>query len=216
MYIYLNPGNWFELKNIIMDKVYPFDIESFKEEILNQVNNRSEKLSFIQLTFHKKYPSASVEEIKFYLDMDKFENIADMIKSETRHPIITFHGTSSLDAVNSILATGYIIPGTKSGVKKLHGSVYGTGIYSSPFFDKAIYYTTPDKGKVKYVYVLINIVMLGKMKLIPPNGTVDHSAPINGSYAGGFHTHAVYGLDQLISADPKRVIPIAVMKINIG
>ena len=43
-FIYLMPGNWFELRNINQEKTVPFDIEMLKEEILNQVNNRSDNL----------------------------------------------------------------------------------------------------------------------------------------------------------------------------
>ena len=49
-FMYLMPGNWFELKNIINDKTYPFDETMFRTEILNQVNSRTEKLSFINNT----------------------------------------------------------------------------------------------------------------------------------------------------------------------
>ena len=53
-----------------------------------------------------------------------------IISGETRHPIITFHGTSNLNAVNSILENGCVIPGVKDPakdimIKKTHGSAYG-------------------------------------------------------------------------------------------
>ena len=215
-FIYLNQGNWFELRNINTDKMFPFDIEMLKNEILEQINNRSDKLSFINITFHSKYPKSTIESIDFYLDKSKFSKIAQMISAETRHPIITFHGTSNLDAVKSILKNGYIIPDSNNSIKKTHGSAYGCGIYSSPFFEKAMYYTTPDK--IKYVYVLINIVLLAKMKLIPPTGdqNIDQKPPINGCYNDQTNTRVVYGLDQLVSADSNRIFPVAVMKINIA
>ena len=77
-------------------------------------------------------------------------------------------------------------------------------------------YTSPDR--IKYVYVLINIVILGKFKLIAPGGneTIKHNPPpTNGCYSDGSNTRIVYGLEQLVCADPKRIIPIAVMKISI-
>ena len=228
-FIYLVPGNWFELKNLNKKKAIPFDINALKDEILNQVNNRSDKLSFIDITFGSKYVNKSVDSIEFYLDQDKFNLIAEILSKETRHPIITFHGTS-LKSVESILRTGYFIPGLNKNLDKnlnknldkkavdsirvAHGSAYGIGVYSSPFFDKAMYYTTPDN---KYVYMLINLVFLGKMKLIPPHGTcTNFGAPVNGIYADGSNTRIVYGLEQLITAESNRVIPIAVMKISIS
>ncbi|XWV25591.1 hypothetical protein QJ856_gp0163 [Tupanvirus deep ocean] len=217
-FVYLMPGSWFELKNINHDKTYPYDIDAFKNEILNQVNSSAEKLSFIDLTFGARYRKNTVEDIIFHLDQTKFDTIAKMIQGEKRHPIITFHGTS-LTSVNSILATGYIVPGNgkkKTGtiVTKKHGSAYGIGVYSSPFFDKAMYYTTAVDAK--YVYVLVNMVFLGVMKMIPPGGShTDFKPPVNGVYADGSNTRIVYGLEQLVSADSERIIPLAVMKIKI-
>lgn len=207
------PGNWFELKNTNTDKTVPYDIEMLKEEITNQVNNRSEKLNFIDISFGKKYKKNTVDDIKFHLDENKFAQIANMLQSETRHPIITFHG-SSHDAVKSIIDGGYIIPGTGK-IKKTHGSAYGNGVYSSPFFDKAMYYTCATNTKC--VYILINMVFLGKMKMIPPsNSLTDFSKPVNGVYKDGSNTRIVYGLEQLICADSQRIIPVAIMEINIG
>ena len=212
------PGNWFELKNINPDKIYPYSMDSFKEEILNQVNSRSEKLELINSSFGSKRNNNIVESITFHLDDKKFSSMINMLADEKRHPIITFHGTS-LEAVNSILATGYIIPGSGKNkmdvIIKTHGSMYGTGIYSSPFFDKAMQYTTATTAK--YVYILINVVFLGTMKLIPPNTKLtDFKLPINGKYSDNSNTRIVYGLEQLISADSEKIIPIAVMKIKIA
>ena len=215
-FIYLMQGNWFELKNINQEKTVPFDIEMLKEEILNQVNNRSDNLSFIDITFGSRYSHKSIESIDFYLDKEKFNLIASMLKLESRHPVITFHGTS-LKSVKSILEQGYIVPQLDKNnptVRATHGAAYGIGVYSSPFFDKAMYYTTPDNA---HVYILINIVFLGKAKLIPPGGiSTNFSTPANGVYADGSNTRIVYGLEQVITADAARVVPVAVMKISIS
>lgn len=214
-FINLTPGNWFELKNIIQDKTHPYDIDAFKKEILDQVNNRSEKLSIINISFGSRYAKTTIEEITFHLAKDKFNRMIKMMQNEKRHPIITFHGTN-LDAVKSILANGYIIPQqnkTNNLITKTHGAVYGIGVYSSPFFDKAMYYTTPNS---KHVYILINMVFPGTMKMIPQNKSfTNFDPPENGIYADGSNTRVVYGLEQFISADAERVIPIAVMKISV-
>lgn len=212
-FIYLMPGNWLELRNINMDKTYPYDIETLKTEILSQVNNRTDKLSFIDSIFNNKYNVT--EEITFYLDKSKFLTMIDMIKAEKIHPIITFHGTS-LAAVNSILESGYVIPTIKNDknivITKKHGSMYGTGVYSSPFFGKSMGYTITDDTKC--VYVIINLVFLGKMKLIPPISSQNiKDIPKNGSYQDGSNTRIVFGLEQLVCSDCERIIPIAVMKI---
>lgn len=46
-------------------------------------------------------------------------------------PELAFHGTSTV-AYASIVKKGLIIPGFFNGVRKIHGSVYGQGIYCSP------------------------------------------------------------------------------------
>lgn len=211
-FIYLVPGNWFEIKNLVMDKTYPYDMEAFKNEVINQVTNRSEMLSLINMSFGNKYTKNSIDDIEFYLDEEKFMKIASLLKSETRHPIITFHGTSEV-AVNSIVEKGYIVPG-KNGVKVKNGSMYGNGVYTSPFFDKAMYYTLPDK--ISYVYVLVNILLLGKLKMVAPNSGTSGFKLGNGIYSDGCHTRIVFGLEQIVSADANRVIPVAVMKIKVN
>lgn len=218
-FMYLMPGNWFELKTINSNKTYPYDLEMLKTEILNQVNNRAEHLSFINNTnWLQKSTNAKIVDITFHLDKHKFNTMAKILSTQKRHPVITFHGTSSFDVVESILKHGYIIPGITNNktdivVKKANGSVYGIGVYSSPFFDKANCYTRPDKNG--YVYILINMLFIGVAKLVSGSKDIDHKAPINGRYSDGTASRIVYGLDQIISADPTNIVPIAVMKISI-
>ena len=212
-FVYLQPGNWFELKNMDNDKKFPYDLGTLSAEILNQVKNRSTNLDFIDIHFGSKYKKKEIEDIVFYLDEEKFSLIQKMIENETRHPIITFHGTTSATIVESILQKGYIIPGTNKTVKVRNGTAYGAGIYTSPHLDKCLCYTQVDNSG--YVYVLINLLFLGKFKLIPPNNSAPSATIKNGTYSNGFNTHIVYGLEQLISADSKRVMSVAVMKIKI-
>ena len=211
--INLMPGNWFELKNIDISKCESYNLSQFKSEILNQISNRAEKLDIIVSNYTSK--KIESEDITFHIDKDKFKNLIQYQNKDTRHPIITFHGTS-LQAVESILKNGYIISNLNSTnivVKAATGSLYGTGVYSSPFFDKAMYYTKPANDK--YVYILVNMLFLGTMKMIPPaRQYTNFTVPINNTYADGSNTRVVYGLDQIISADTNRVIPIAVIKIK--
>jgi hypothetical protein len=218
-FIYLMPGNWFETKNIDTDKTCPFDLENFKAEMTNQINNRNEKLDFINISFSGGAGHNIIEEILFHLDETKFSTMAKILTTEKRHPIITFHGTN-LDAAKSILANGYVIPqlnkNNNVSVKVSNGALYGIGVYTSPFYDKALYYCR--NKTTKYVHILVNMVFLGVMKLIPPNNSLlrtNYSAPINGVYADGSNTRIVYGLEQIISADPNKVFPIAILKIKV-
>ena len=210
----LNSGNWFELKSFNKEKSQPYDLFSLQKEIFEQINSREKNLEFINITFGKRYTRTELTDIEFHLTENQLKNFSNKMQSEKMHPIITFHGTSDPKTVESIFKSGYLIPGTGS-VKKAHGSAYGNGIYSSPHFDKAIYYTKPDE--IKTVYVLVNLVFLGRMKLIPPGGLgIDHVEPINGAYSDGTNTRIVYGLEQLVCADSSRIVPVGVMKIKVG
>jgi len=204
-WIYLQPGNWFELKSINDKKTQPYDVDALEAEIMNQYLSKSENLSQIDISFGQVYKNSTVEDISININDEKFSKILDILKSETRHPIITFHGTSSLDIVNSILETGYLIPGDNNKLRVAHGTVYGRGIYSSPHFDKALAYTKPDNSA--YVYILINMTFLGKVQLIPPGQSIKN---IDKSV----ETKVVFGLEQLVSTNTNKIIPVGVIKIK--
>ena len=205
-WIYLQPGNWFELKSINNKKTQPYDLNTLKEEIMNQYLSKAENLSQIEISFGQVYKDSIVEDIVIDIDNNKFSRILTILKSETRHPIITFHGTSSLDAVNSILEKGYLIPGANNKLKVAHGTAYGSGIYSSPHFDKALAYTKPDNSA--YVYILINLTFLGKVQLIPSGQSVKSIDP-------SIETRVVFGLEQLVSTNTNKIIPVGVIKIKV-
>jgi len=213
-YLMLCPGNWFELRTIKKNLLEPYDMVKLQKEILDQVSSRSDKLESIDVSFGTIYGKDSLEKIALHLDEKKFEQMIKLSEQEKLHPIITFHGTPSYDNVTGILEKGYLIPGKDvKEIKVTNGKMYGIGIYSSPHFDKASHYTALSKKQT--AYILINIVFLGKMHLIPPGGNnTKYSEPKNGIYADGIHTRVVYGLEQLISADPHRVIPVGVMHLK--
>jgi Poly(ADP-ribose) polymerase catalytic domain. len=208
-FIYVMKGNWFELRKYDPDKTFPCDRETLQNEILEQVNSRSEKLDFIDISFGQSYRNKIVEDIIFDLDQNKFQSIAEKMIGETKHPIITFHGTS-YEAIQSILAGSYLLPGKDSVIKIAHGWAYGPGVYSSPHLDKAMYYT---KVHNSYVYVLINLVFVGKVKLVGSNQAGYQIK--NNCYADGCHTRIVYGLEQVVSPDPARVVPVGFLKIKV-
>lgn len=206
-FIYLESGNWFELKSINKKRTQPYDLKLLEDEIMNQYVNKSDNLKMIDISFGKIYKNSEIEDIKLELNEKKFNKISEILKLETRHPIITFHGTNSLDTVNTILKTGYLIPGTNNKLKMAHGAIYGAGVYSSPHFDKALSYTKPDN--LKYVYMLINMVFLGKVQLIPPGQSVKN---IDISV----ETRVVFGLEQLVSTNSNKIIPVGYIKIKIS
>ena len=204
------PGNWFSIRNMNKKKLFPYDLDSFKEEIISQVTERSEKLADIETCYNSKNKLITKEKITFYIDENKFRKIQKLASKEKRHPIITFHGTSN-KATDAIINSKYIIPQMEKGkVHVSHGAMYGIGVYSSPFFDKAKCYTGKQTSSTR---LIINILFLGTMKMIPQfGGIVDKMPPIEGLYVDNSNTHVVYGLDQIISADPERVIPVAIIE----
>lgn len=206
-FICLEPGNWFELKSINKKRTTPYDLNKLQEEVMNQFLNKSDNLKIIDISFGQIYKNITIADIKIELDNKKFNKISGILESETRHPIITFHGTNSIDTVKSILETGYLIPGVNNKLKIAHGAIYGNGVYSSPHFDKALSYTKPDNSA--YVYMLINMVFLGKVQLIPPGQSIK-------SIDKSVETRVVFGLEQLVSTNSNKIIPVGYIKIKIS
>lgn len=203
---------WYELQTYKKENTIDFDIDNFKIKLCDHISLRNDKLNFINVSFYNLYPKYNISNIIYDITDEKYNRICNMIDGEKYHPILSFHGTTSLDIVNSILAKGYIIPGTiDNSVKKSHGSIYGNGVYTSPHFDKAFGYSKINKDKK--LYVLFNFVFVGKMRMIPP-GNKENSIS-NGVFDDGCHTHIVFGLEQIISTDPSKVIPLGYLEIDI-
>lgn len=210
-FLYLTPGNWFEIKNISEKNLFPFDLQTFQDEVKTQISDRYEKLGIIESMYNHKANRDDISDIFFYVDEEIFQLLINKTSEQKRHPILTFHG-SKIESINSIMNNGYEIPGMPgSTIKVAHGQMYGPGIYTSSFYNKAISYSTMSD---EHYYVIVNMVFLGKFKLIPVStSSVCRALPTGGKFPGDIDTKVVYGLDQIISADKSNVVPIAVMKI---
>lgn len=206
-FIYLKKGNWFELSifnpNKNSHQYDLFDIQTLQEEVLNHILTSSEKLSIINVSYGKKYQKSEIIDITMSLRPDRFDIIKEFLQTEKRHPIVTFHGTTKFDVVQKIMEEGYIIAGKSSKVKVIHGSAYGTGVYSTPHIDKALQYTHIDND---HVYVLINFVLLGNVIMIGDTGNTDDKLA---------DTKIVYGLDQIISKKRERIIPMGYLTLRV-
>lgn len=201
------PGNWFELKNKDNDKLVPLGLEEFKRQVTEQINGRS--LFLDNINSHWNHKARKVNDISFILDEERFQRLIDLNENETRHPIITFHGTNA-NATAAILRDGYRAPGVNGG-RQAHGSMYGPGVYSSHFVDKACCYVLGNRGGIE---LIVNLLFLGTVKMIPVSMHGGRGAPKNGIYPDNSNTHVVFGLDQVISADPERVVPIATLRLS--
>lgn len=210
-YMYLMPGDWYQLKNIDHSKTFPYNLQTLQQEIVNQINSNADKLEFIRQSMNFPTKRGLKYEIDFHLDQTKFNLMADLLVGEKRHPIITFHGTN-IAATNAIISNGYAIAGLEGGVRIANGAVYGKGVYSSPFYDKATYYARNDNG---VVHILVNMMFLGVIKMIPASNSMTNlSDPVDGLFSDGSNTRVVYGLDQIICASSQRVIPVAVIHVS--
>lgn len=215
MFVYFKSNsNWFESHYMKADteRLFPYDIESLENEIRDQVSKRYENTAIFKDRLKTNERTLN-ESIDFRISEMAMGRMASYMEAEIIHPIITFHGTS-LEACTNIIDNGYDIAGLKdSKIKTAHGARYGYGVYTSPFFDFAKLYSTKKPGESKYV--LINLVFCGKFKLVPNNSSlVDKSKPVNNKYNDGTDTHIIYGYEQIISADPDRVIPIAIITLS--
>jgi hypothetical protein len=211
-FIYLrNDICWFgmnQLKPSDKDNKFPYDIDSFQNEVIKQISVRDKTLDQIKVKFSERYPEKLFDhEITFHLTEHKFQHIASLIPDEKLHPILAFHG-SSPSCINNIIDNGYDMPGT--GHVKRHGN-FGCGIYTSPFFDKANNYSIQDTGK--NIYLIVNLVLPGKHRMISDIST-HYPDPVNGVHGDGSNTHIIYGISEIISADSNRVVPIATIKIS--
>eukprot|EP01060_Flectonema_neradi_P008351 TRINITY_DN15979_c0_g1_i1.p1 TRINITY_DN15979_c0_g1~~TRINITY_DN15979_c0_g1_i1.p1 ORF type:complete len:1148 (+),score=211.02 TRINITY_DN15979_c0_g1_i1:293-3445(+) len=143
--------------------------------------------------------------------------MSNMQKDEVHCPLLTFHGTSSVDTVNSILKHGYVLPGDRHPVLgdmnyAQHGSYYGVGVYTSTKKEmSALYNTCDSEGST---YLVLNIVMLGNIEWLEPGKEGEVIPNSLYCYEGGINTRSLPDLGQVISADPKRVFPIGYVCIR--
>lgn len=198
-FIYLIPGNWFELKNIIIEKTIPYDEDSFIIELSKQIKSSEENLSVINA--HYPIINTNTKNIEFYLSEEKFSTIASILQSEKAHPIITFHGTS-LQSAQSIIKNGYNLPG-ENGVKSINGLAHGKGIYSTPFYQKAMSYAVSNNHS-NIIALVVNILFLGKAKMMA-QGSINNDC---------IDTKILYGMDQFVTINPQRIIPLAIIRIE--
>jgi hypothetical protein len=227
--INLIPGNWFELKILNKNKTSIYDINRFKNEIINQIADISEKLSIINIKFSKTYKKTDIQDIEFYITDEMFAKINSMLENnnEKRHPLLTFHGTTRYEVVESIISNGYMIPNDPDSEIKIttaHGAIYGPGVYTTPHIDKALSYTRLNTNG-SHVYLIVNFLLLGNAKIISSCLGIDHSFPkkkifddgsIDYYYSDNTNTRIVNGMEQIISANKYRVFPVATIRIQTG
>jgi len=156
-------GDWWKINHV--NHTIGVNYEKFIERIKLQIN-RFDKVE----NKKKKY---IVEDIKQVFDENVFEKMCFMSeKIKNKYPpIMTFHGTTNPSILNSILRTGYLLPGEiqeQHGhiIRIEHGNYHGDGIYTSTNLDMTQWYSMDDKeGKT---LILVNLVFPGKVEDINP------------------------------------------------
>jgi hypothetical protein len=202
--------NWFTLntnKNGVK-----LSYEQFIENVNNQIHNKLTKTKDNKLC-NEQY---LLEDTKIVLERNKYELLQN--NSAEYYPILTFHATSNINKINSIVKYGYLLPGDTHPLegytlKMAHGAVYGDGIYTTSNFATEEWYTFFDKNS--YVQLIVNIVFLGKIYNIE-TGNYRYSYSeyiINNKYRDGSDTRSLNN-DVFISANTSNVIPIAILKLK--
>lgn len=198
--------NWFSL-----DKIQP-DNQHHVMRYIETINTIG-SIDFekhIRTTIDKmKIKGLALESCNLEIDNKKIEHIINICKeNQTYHPIITFHGTSDIDALRSILQYGYVMPGEVNQITgKIHkyrvGKMYGDGIYTSSNLMTAANYCEFDQALKKYL--VINITLLGNIEQIPLN--VSYKYDPLGTHAN-VTTTISYGMEFVISRKTTNVVPI--------
>ena len=170
--IRMPPSKWQQL-NRSDDGEY-LDMASFLERAVLEVKRFKTKLEGDEFVLE------TVEPTSFLTEEKAFNQIAKLWKSSLEFggsysPLMTWHGTRNPDNITQIIAKGYKHPGEfdiESGecIDMRHGNAYGNGIYTSVMFEKSRMYSFMDNtGRTM---LLVNLVILGRVKFIPANGNV--------------------------------------------
>jgi hypothetical protein len=146
--------------------------DEFKDKITNDINKKLEiknDNSLKQKIFGEKY---FLDEIKDIFTEKKFDDILKMqeMYDNDLYPVLTFHATTNINKVNSIVKFGYLIPGHSTNpingwnLYASHGASYGEGIYVTTFFDIVTWLSFVDKNDS--IQLIVNLTFLGKTKIV--------------------------------------------------
>lgn len=172
------------------------------------------KLKLYKEKFIVKDMKCVIDDIKF----KKMVEISKKIKSKYP-PILTLHGTTSTNNINSIVKHGYIMPydlhpDTGYTLGMSHGNVYGDGIYTTQDFETAWWFSFNDESKS--LYLLINLVFLGDADYVYEYND-GLTVPIDEVYYGdtkNYHTKIMPNVNKILSASPKYVFPIYICELE--
>lgn len=211
----------------------PFSYGEFLHTLEAQIHRKIDKQTG-GYCFNKQY---YLQDIKMSLDRNVFEDLSARFNvnntlpvpdSNKFFPLFTFHGTQNVSKVQSILKYGYLIPGMNHPTFGWHltmqcGNIYGDGVYSSPNFDTASWYSFLDQHEA--VQLIVNLVFVGKYKtVIPeepfkPGEDTPHTIPshFQDRYQDKLDTYDTLltkDMSIVVSGNVEHIIPIAVITMS--
>eukprot|EP01064_Diplonema_japonicum_P023736 TRINITY_DN34147_c0_g1_i1.p1 TRINITY_DN34147_c0_g1~~TRINITY_DN34147_c0_g1_i1.p1 ORF type:complete len:1125 (+),score=306.70 TRINITY_DN34147_c0_g1_i1:38-3412(+) len=221
-------GSWCDSVTPLKHAKKEYSASRFVDELRFQMTQYQVAMEDQAMSLSKKQESVAnknkefgfhfAKDVDISIDDKMFDAMCEMQKDEEYCPLLTFHGTSSVDVVNSILKHGYLLPGEPHPVLgnmhySQHGSYYGMGVYTSTKKEMSALYNTVDaEGST---YLLLNIVMLGNVEWLKHGRQEGEVVPNSENvYEGNVHTRALPDLLEVISADPKRVFPVGYVCIK--
>jgi hypothetical protein len=166
----------------------------------------SKHIDYIKAGITKMIPkNMHIEKFDTNLDINKIEKVK-CIEKETYHPIITFHATSNIDTLNSIMQCGYVVPNDINPITGIMqeyrtGNLYGEGVYSSTDIKSICGYCEYDKNFM--LYFIVNIVFLGEIEQISLN--TKYKYDLHAKY----DTTISYDKKLVVSRNANNIIPIA-------
>eukprot|EP00041_Stephanoeca_diplocostata_P039285 m.1607511 g.1607511 ORF g.1607511 m.1607511 type:complete len:1564 (-) comp25362_c0_seq6:2375-7066(-) len=115
----------------------------------------------------------SVETVIPVIEKSGFKELCNMASASQAKgvycPLLTWHGSESLETISSIAKHGYLHvgdPNPESGEEHImqRGNVLGTGIYSSCLASVASWYSHEDHRREQLV--LVNLTIVGKLRML--------------------------------------------------
>lgn len=188
--------SWFVLSRPFK-KDQHYDLASFKKLINDK----------LQRAIMLKDSELKLDIYDITVTQELFDKITKFTKENKfdYNPLFTFHGTSNVSKINSIIDHGYLLPYEQHPTKgySLHmsnGNFYGDGVYSSTSANVAHWYSYLDKDDK--VSMIMNLVFVGKLK--------SHSDDL---YSDEWETN-ISG-DIVVSKSNKFIFPVAILNCSL-
>jgi hypothetical protein len=170
--------------------------EQLEREVSDVAAFRAQLHQQIEAHFRKHdQRGMQLREVSINVTEEKFDAIRSFAAAGFLNPeaatrdglqpaFLTFHGTSSPDAINSIVEHGFLLPGEQHPRKGYSlnmrvGNLYGDGVYSSSEVSVAMSYAlqTDWKGAATNCDLIVSVLMPGKVAMAYHEEAMTRAAP---------------------------------------